>query len=223
MRFVPYLLLVAGVACVPKDVITDTGDTWIEADADSDSDADSDTDSDADGDSDSDTDSDSDADGDADADADTDTDTDSDADADDTGILTYGWQGKSDDEINGTFGVWFYYFKTADYLCVYDVDTTGIESLSDCSDCEFAWRTEFGTGTTTSGDCAPFGLSDGSAGEDVFGIPDIGVGFAYESDGYSDVVMWQIYEGDTWAPRGYADWDGVGLEWTVYTSATYYY
>ena len=191
-------LAVASMACTKTT--GDTGDTAELGDADTDADADTDSDGDADADTDSDT---------------------------DTGVLILGFQGTSDDEINGVFGIWFYYYKTESRICEYDVTTTGTEPLSDCDECAFAWSAEFGEGSTRSGDCTVFGYEEGMSGEDAMGIPSIGVGFAYEAEAngntYENVVMWQVYEGDDWGARGYADFDGAELDWTVYTSASYYY
>ncbi|HJN76696.1 MAG TPA: hypothetical protein QGF58_22390 [Myxococcota bacterium] len=148
----------------------------------------------------------------------------------DTGLLTYGWSGASTESIDGVLSTWFYYFMDADYLCVYDVTTTGSRALADCPDCEFAWWADYGEGSASHGECAEsFGLIDGMTGEDIYGSSGIGVGFAHDATApdsaatYTDVVLWQLGEGEPWYPVGYATWDGTLLQWTVYSGTTYYY
>jgi len=246
MRKSPLVLIAIGgfaLACTgPKDVISESGfDSGWEADADADADADSDTDSDADSDSDTDSDTDVDADTDADSDADSDTDADTDADGDtddDTGIVYYGWQGDytitqdtADEDnllLDGTFGMWFYYAKTGSYICEWDAPNPGVGMLSDCDDCAVAWETEWGNGSTTSGSCTDWGLVDGDDGGETFGVADwFGVGFApkWESGGtvYSDVAMMQFDEGGDWYGVAYANYDGLTLDFTMYSSYTAYY
>lgn len=167
--------------------------------------------------------------GDADTDIDADTDSDS-AEPAETGIVYYGWDGDytgASTALTGTFGMWFYYALTSDYLCVWDAPNNGVEPAADCDDCSIAWSTEWGNGTTISGECTYWGLTDGEHGGDTFGVPWFGVGFAPEytntNGTYNDIAMLQFEEGGDWYGVAYAEYDGDALSFRMYSSYTDYY
>ena len=180
---------VATTACTKTT--GDTGETGIESDADAD--ADSDTDGDSDADSDSDT---------------------------DTGLLYFGWRGSytvdGGAELDGTFGYWYYYGLTDEYLCGWDAIQTGTEPLTSCTDCLWAWETEWGVGTTNDGDCSAFGFTDGTSGKDVFGVN-------YDSwaMGFNPEYVFEGYESYGGLETVFLGLDGEWFPFAAYNSVSY--
>ena len=180
-------IAVASMACIKNT--DDTGDTSTEADADTD--ADSDSDSDADSDSDT-----------------------------DTGLLYFGWRGSwtvnGGSELDGTFGYWYYYGLTGEYLCGWDAGQTGTEPLTECADCDWAWKTEWDIGTTTEGDCTAFGFTDGESGKDVFGV-----NYNEWAMGFNSAYILEGYESYGEMEAIFLGLDGEWFPFAVYSSVSY--
>jgi len=161
--------------------------------------------------------------------ADVDTDVDADTDADpgdsgeanrDSGFWTYGYRGEHDGEMTGFFEFWAE--GSRQELCTTQFGMTGVEPLTSCSQCDFAWSVEYDDGQVISGEeCGSlFGLYDGFPSEDFFGVLDAW-GFASAYDGYGSVVT--VRYNNTWYPWAYGYWDGETLSWERWSGYYGYY